>query len=236
MLNHLATVVVRVHVRDETCEAVYEERRIGPQVDVADVFGRIIGRNLPIRLFAFHPVDLVERIFAFFCVGNDPRVFLYGLFRRDYAALGHQFVNPVDTASGEGFERLVFHFETFVNRNAVLYHFVYAGILLLECRFDDPYDRMRITVVIVRTPGALDQADVESHDAAADRIDFAFCDLDVFLAHDVVTQFLQLHRHDARNELFGEHPHFRVVAVADALVEIGQFVADHLVERLVVFE
>ena len=73
--NHLAAVVVRVHVRDETCEAVYEERRIGPQVDVADVFGRIIGRNLPIRLFAFHPVDLVERIFTFFCVGNDSRVF-----------------------------------------------------------------------------------------------------------------------------------------------------------------
>ena len=118
----------------------------------------------------------------------------------------------------------------------MLHHLVDARILLLERRFDDTHHRVGITVVIVRTAGTLDHADVKPHYAARNGINLALGDLDVFLAHDVVAQLFQLHRQDARNELFGKHLEFGIVAVADLVVEIFQLLANQLVERIVVVQ
>ena len=95
---------------------------------------------------------------------------------------------------------------------------------------------MGIATVIVGATCTFDQADVETHHFATDGIDLVFSDLDILFAHDVVAQLLQLHRKDARHKLFGEHLHLGIIALFDPLVEIGQLVADHFVERLVVLK
>ena len=236
VLDDLATVVVRVHVPDEARQPVREERRVGARIDVADILGRMVVRRQRLCPTAFGPVDLMERVFALLRIGHDPRVLLYGLLGTDHAAFAHQFVDPGNAAAFECLECLVLHSESFVERYAVLHHFVDARVLFLERRLDDADHRVRVTVVIVGSARALDHADVEPDHAPRDGIYLALGDLDVLLAHDVVAQLLELHREDFRNEFLGEHPQFGIVATLDLLVEVLQLLADQLVERVVVVE
>lgn len=179
----------------------------------------------------------MERVFALLRIGHDPRVLLYGLLGTDHAAFAHQFVDPGNAAAFECLECLVLHSESFVERYAVLHHFVDARVLFLErrARRCGP-SCARNRVVIVGSARALDHADVEPDHAPRDGIYLALGDLDVLLAHDVVAQLLELHREDFRNEFLGEHPQFGIVATLDLLVEVLQLLADQLVERVVVVE
>ena len=202
-----------------------------------DVLGRII-RNVISGTFlvGVDPIELVERIFAFFRIRYDTGVLLNGLFGRDDTTFDHEIVDPTDLTVFESLEGLVLHRESLVEGDSVLNHFVDARVLLLERGFDDADHRVRIAAVIVRTAGPFDHADVEANHTTRHGINLAFGDLDVLLTHDVVAQLFELHRQDTRDELFGKHFHLRVVTVLDLGIEVAQLLAYQLVERVVVVE
>ena len=162
----------------------------------------------------------MERIFPFLRIGYDTGVFLYRLFRRNHAALRHQFVDPANTAVIISFQHLIFHLETFVDRNTVLYHFVYAGILLHKSGFHQTHQNMAVTFIIIGAFRTFDHTDIEQHHFTAYTVNFILCYLNILAPHNIIANVFQLRRHDLRNKLFGEHTDFTVFGSFDLIAEI----------------
>ena len=102
----------------------------------------------------------------------------------------------------------------------MLNHFIYTGILFPKSSLYQAHHNMGIPLVIIRSFGSFNQADIKQDNAAAYTVNLAFRHLDIFFTHDIFVDLIQLRRHDFIDKFLPKHPEFIIFTIFNLFAKI----------------